>query len=69
MISEEQNEKYNKTSCFELIMFITQDWFTNYANITTKLKWKLFTKVIKRPCKEAWVGQTECIIKREAQPV
>jgi hypothetical protein len=26
-----------------------------YTNITTKLKWKLFTKVIERPGKEAWV--------------
>ncbi len=28
---------------------------TNYTNIRTKLKWKLFTKVIKTPSKEAWV--------------
>ena len=28
---------------------------------------KLFTKVIKRPSKEAWVGQTEHLIKREVQ--
>ncbi len=35
--------------------FITEDSFTKYTNITTKLNWKLFTKVIKRPSKEAWV--------------
>ncbi len=28
---------------------------SKYTNITTKLKWKLFTKVIKRPSKEAQV--------------
>ncbi len=33
----------------------------------TNLKWKSFTKAIKRPSKEAWVGQTESLIKREAQ--
>ncbi len=27
-----------------------------YTNIATKIKWKLFTKVIKMPSKEAWVG-------------
>ncbi len=26
-----------------------------YTNITTILKWKLFTKVIKRPYEETWV--------------
>ncbi len=35
--------------------FITEDCFTKYTNIATKLKWKLFTKVIKRSSKEAWV--------------
>ncbi len=43
------------------------DWFTKYTNITTKLKWKLFTKVIKRPSENAWVGYTEDLIKREVQ--
>ncbi len=37
---------YNKTSCFEWIKFITEDYFTEHANITTKLKQKLYTKVI-----------------------
>ncbi len=37
-------------------MFITEVLFTKYTNITTKLKWKSFTKVIKRPSKETWVG-------------
>ncbi len=41
--------------------------FTKYTNITTKLKWKLCTKVFKRPSEEAWVEQTECLIKRKAQ--
>ncbi len=26
-------------------MFNTEDYFTEYTNITTKFKWKLFTKV------------------------
>ncbi len=28
---------------------------TKHTNFTTKLNWKLFTKVIKIPNKEAWV--------------
>ncbi len=28
---------------------------------------KLFTKVIKEPSKDAWVGYTECLNKREMQ--
>ncbi len=28
-------------------MFITDDYFTKQTNITTKLKWKVYTKVIK----------------------
>ncbi len=46
---------YNKTSCFEYIKFITEDYFAKHTNITTKLKLKLFTKVIKKPSEEAWV--------------
>ncbi len=46
--------------------FITEDSFTKYTNITTKLKWKLFAKVFKRPSEEAWVGQTECLIKKRS---
>ncbi len=41
-------------SCFILIEFVTEDWFTKHTNITTKLNWKLFTKVIKSPSEEAW---------------
>ncbi len=42
--------------CFsEQNKFITHNVFTKYTNIITKLKWKLFTKGIKRPSKEAWV--------------
>ncbi len=46
----------NKTTYFKYIVFITEDLFTKNANITTKLKWKLFTKVIKRPSDVVWVG-------------
>ena len=35
--------------------------FTKYTNITTKLNWKLFTKVIKKPSKEAWVLNRQCL--------
>ncbi len=43
------------------IVFFTQIYIidlgcTKNTNITTKLKWKLFTKVIKRPSNEAWIG-------------
>ncbi len=34
---------------------MTEDSFTKYRNFTTKLKWKLFTEVIKRSSKEGWV--------------
>ena len=36
-------------------MFINEDYFTEHTNIATKLKWKLFTKVIKKPIGEAYV--------------
>jgi hypothetical protein len=39
---------YNKTSCFEYIEFITEDAKVKHTSITTKLNWKLNTKVIKR---------------------
>ncbi len=39
----------NKSSL--LLKFYLQ----KYTNITTKLHWKLFTKVIKKPSEEAWV--------------
>jgi hypothetical protein len=42
-----------KTSVLEKIKFIIEDSLTKHTNITTKLKLKLFTKVIKRPSKEA----------------
>jgi hypothetical protein len=48
-------EFYIKTSCFEIIKFITEEYFTEHTNITTKLKLKLFTKLIKMPSEEAWV--------------
>ncbi len=37
------------------IKFITEDYFTEITNITTKLKQKLLRKVIKMPTEEAWV--------------
>jgi hypothetical protein len=43
--------------------FIAEDYFLKYTNITTKLKWKLFRKVIRELSKEAWVF--ESLIKRE----
>jgi hypothetical protein len=36
------------------IEFITKGLFARYTNITTKLLWKLFTKVINNN-EEAWV--------------
>ncbi len=42
-------------SYFKTIKSITEDGFTKYTNITTKLNWKLFTKVNKKPSEEAWV--------------
>ncbi len=36
----------NETSCFELIKFVTEDYFKEHTNITTIFNWKLFTKVI-----------------------
>ncbi len=54
-------------SCFKLIKFITEDWFTRYANVTTKLSWKLFTEGIKRPSEDAWVRiDKSVLIKRKA---
>jgi hypothetical protein len=35
-------------------MFIPEDYFTECTNITSKLKKKLFTKVIKERSEEAW---------------
>ncbi len=42
-------------SFLDLIMFIIKDYFPKHANITTKLKQILFTKVIRDTSKEAWV--------------
>ncbi len=41
---EKIEQMFNKTSCFRLIEFTTQDYFTKHSNITTKLKLKLFKK-------------------------
>ncbi len=34
----------------------SEDWFTADANITTKLKWKLFTKELKDQAKRLGFG-------------
>ncbi len=41
--------------CFDQLKFITKDSIVKHTNFTTKLKCKVFTKVIKMPSKEAWV--------------
>ncbi len=38
----------------------------NTQTLKLKLKWKVFTKVIMRPRKQAWVLNRHCLIKREA---
>ncbi len=43
----------------------TEDYFTEHTNITTKLKLKLFTKVIEELSKEAWGLYIQSLIKRE----
>ncbi len=56
---------FNKMSFFELIKFITEDCFTNYRNITTKLNRRSLTKVIKRPSKEGLgLDRQSVLIKR-----
>jgi hypothetical protein len=35
--------------------YFTEDGFPKDTNIATKMKWKLFIKVIREPSKEAWV--------------
>jgi len=39
--------KWNKMNYFVCIKFITEESFTKYTNITTKLNWKLFAKIIR----------------------
>ncbi len=46
--------------------FNTENYFTEHTNITAKINWKLCTKVIREPSKEAGVSQTENLNKREA---
>jgi hypothetical protein len=42
-----QSWKWNrKSSCPEFAKFITEEYFTKHINIKTKLKQKVFTKVI-----------------------
>ncbi len=40
-----------------LVLDVINTFYNNikYTNITTKLKWKVFNKVIKSPSEEAWV--------------
>jgi hypothetical protein len=50
------------------IKFITEDRYTKYTNITTKLNWKLFTKVIKRQSEGSLgLDRQSVLIKREAK--
>ncbi len=42
-------QSYNKMICFDQLKFITKDSIVKHTNITTKLKIKAFTKVIKMP--------------------
>ncbi len=43
---------------------MSEDDFTGNTNITTKLKLKLFTKVIEEFSKEAWDMYIQSLIKR-----
>ncbi len=51
------------------MMFLGSDWvycwwfIYKYTNITTKLNWKLFTKVFKRPSKESLVLDRQRVSK------
>ncbi len=66
--NEVNHTEYDKMSFLFKIKFITEDWFTKYTNITTKLNWKLFTKVIKRQS-EGILGldRQSVLIKRDAR--
>jgi hypothetical protein len=48
-----------------IIVYLLQKLKNTKSNFIISF-FKFFTKVIRRPSKEAWVGQTEGIIKREA---
>ncbi len=54
-------------SSFEWIEFIAEDWIAKYTNITTKLKWKLFTKVIRRPSEERGLGWIDRLKEKHKQ--
>ncbi len=42
--------------------------YTKYTSITTKLNWKLFTKVIKRPSEGSLgLDRQSVLVKREVQ--
>jgi hypothetical protein len=43
-------------SFLEEIEWITEDYFPKDTTITAKLKWKLCTKLIREPSKEAWIS-------------
>ncbi len=59
---------YNKMSFLLQIKFIAEDWVTKYTNITTKLNWKLFANVVKRPSEGSLgLDKQGVLIKREAQ--
>ncbi len=52
---------------FKLSLLLKID-LQNTKNIATKLNWKLFTKVIKRPSKEAWgLVRNRVLLKEECK--
>ncbi len=51
-------------TCFISIKFITKELFTKNANITTKLNWKLLTKVINAKQRGLRLLQTESLTQR-----
>ncbi len=55
-VENDKHFKYSNTSFFEQIKFNTEDYFPKHTNITTTLRWKLFTKVIREPSEEAWIS-------------
>ncbi len=44
-------------NCFVSIKFTSEESFAKYTNITTKLNWKIFTKVISTNHGKAWIDR------------
>ncbi len=51
-------------TCFVSIKFITKDLFAKNKNITGRLNWKLFTKVISTEQRSLGWLQTESLMQR-----